>query len=73
MSLKFKAALQTLATIVFITLMVLGLQQLSTMLTVTQVGIICSGVLLTWLVYIMYLVLLNRLEYEQKVDEITKG
>jgi uncharacterized membrane protein YwaF len=72
MSLKLKAALQTLSIIAVIVLTVFGLQHLSEILTVGQIGVICSVIVLSSLAYIMYLILLNRLEYEQKIDKLTK-
>ena len=72
MSLKIKAALQTVLMLLSITLIVFGLQQLSAMLTFEEIGLIVAGVVLSCMGYIMYLILLNRLEYEQKVDKLTK-
>ena len=72
MSLKIKAALQTVLMLLSITLIVFGLQELAEMLTLAQAGFIAAGVVLLWLAYIMYLIFLNRLEYEQKVDKLTK-
>jgi len=73
MSLKLKAAIQTLSIIGFITLSVFGLQALAEMFSPRQIGMMVGCFLIAWLAYIMYLILLNRLEYEQKIEQIHKG
>ena len=73
MSLKLKAAIQTLSIIGFITLLVFGLQALAEIVSPRQIGTMIGSFLIAWLAYIMYLILLNRLEYEQKIEQINKG
>lgn len=72
MNLKLKAALQTVAILAVICTVSIGLQFLLAGLTADEISKILSVGSVALLVYCMYQVVLSRLEYNQKVDEITK-
>jgi hypothetical protein len=72
MNLKLKAALQTVGILAVTSTMVIGVQLLVTTLTAKELTTLLAVGSITFLVYCMYQVVLSRLEYEQKVDEITQ-
>jgi hypothetical protein len=72
MNLKLKAALQTAGILAVICTVSVGLQLLLTGLTADDISNILSVGSITLLVYCMYQLVLSRLEYTQKVDEIVK-
>ena len=72
MNLKLKAALQTAGVLAVICTVSVGLQLLLTGLTADDISKILSVGSITLLVYCMYQLVLSRLEYTQKVDEIAK-
>ena len=72
MNLKLKAALQTAGILAVICTLSVGLQLLLTGLTADDISNILSIGSITLLVYCMYQLVLSRLEYTQKVDEIVK-
>ena len=72
MNLKLKAALQTVGILAVTSTMVIGVQLLVTTLTAKELTILLAVGSITFLVYCMYQVVLSRLEYEQKVDEISQ-
>ena len=72
MNLKFKAALQTAGILAVICTVSVGVQLLLAGLTADEISKILSVGSITFLIYAIYLVVLSRLEYTQKVDEITQ-
>ena len=72
MNLKLKAALQTAGVLAVICTVSVGVQLLLTDLTADEISKILSVGSITFLVYCMYQLVLSRLEYTQKVDEIAK-
>jgi putative flippase GtrA len=72
MNLKLKAALQTAGVLAVICTVSVGVQLLLTGLTADEISKILSVGSITLLVYCMYQLVLSRLEYTQKVDEIAK-
>jgi len=72
MNIKLKAALQTAGILAVICTVSVGLQLLLAGLTADEISKILSVGSITLLVYCMYQLVLNRLEYTQKLDEITK-
>jgi len=72
MNLKLKAALQTAGILVVTSTIAVGIQLLLAGLTADEISKILSVGSITLLVYCMYQLVLNRLEYTQKVDEIAK-
>jgi threonine/homoserine/homoserine lactone efflux protein len=72
MNLKLKAALQTAGILAVTSTMVIGVQLLVTTLTAKELTTLLAVGGITFLVYCMYQVVLSRLEYEQKVDEISQ-
>jgi len=72
MNLKLKAALQTIGILAVTSTMVIGVQLLVTTLTAKELTTLLAVGSITFLVYCMYQVVLSRLEYEQKVDEISQ-
>jgi len=72
MNLKLKAALQTAGILVVTTTIAVGIQLLFTTLTAKELTNLLAIGSITFLIYCMYQVVLSRLEYEQKVDEIAK-
>jgi len=70
MNLKLKAALQTVGILVVTTTIAVGIQLLFTTLTAKELTNLLAIGSITFLIYCMYQVVLSRLEYEQKVDEI---
>ena len=72
MNIKIKAALQTAGILAVITSISIGVQLLLAGLTANEISKILSVGSITLLVYCMYQLVLSRLEYNQKVDEITK-
>jgi len=72
MNLKLKAALQTAGILVVTSTIAVGIQLLFTTLTAKELTNLLAIGSITFLIYCMYQVVLSRLEYEQKVDEITK-
>jgi putative flippase GtrA len=72
MNLKLKAALQTAGVLAVICTVSVGVQLLLTGLTADEISKILSVGSITLLVYCMYQLVLSRLEYTQKVDEITQ-
>jgi threonine/homoserine/homoserine lactone efflux protein len=72
MNLKLKAALQTAGILVVTSTIAVGIQLLFTTLTAKELTNILAVGSITFLIYCMYQVVLSRLEYEQKVEEIAK-
>ena len=72
MNLKLKAALQTAGILAVICTVSISVQLLLTGLTADDISNILSVGSITLLVYCMYQLVLSRLEYTQKVDEIAK-
>jgi hypothetical protein len=72
MNLKLKAALQTAGVLAVICTVSVGVQLLLTGLTADEISKILSVGSITLLIYCMYQLVLSRLEYTQKVDEITQ-
>jgi hypothetical protein len=72
MNIRIKAALQTAGILAVITSVSVGLQLILAGLTADEISKILSVGSITLLVYCMYQLALSRLEYNQKVDEITK-
>jgi putative flippase GtrA len=72
MNLKLKAALQTAGVLAVICTVSVGVQLLLTGLTADEIAKILSVGSITLLVYCMYQLVLSRLEYTQKVDEIAR-
>ena len=72
MNLKLKAALQTAGVLAVICTISVGVQLLLAGLTADEISKILSVGSITLLVYCMYQLVLSRLEYTQKVDEIAK-
>jgi hypothetical protein len=72
MNLKLKAALQTAGILAVICTVSVGVQLLLTGLTADEISKILSVGSITLLVYCMYQLVLSRLEYTQKVDEIVQ-
>jgi hypothetical protein len=73
MNLKLKAALQTAGILAVICTVSVGVQLLLTGLTADEISKILSVGSITLLIYCMYQLVLNRLEYTQKVEEINKS
>ena len=72
MTLNQKAALQTAGIFAVICTVSVGVQLLLTGLTADEISKILSVGSITLLVYCMYQLVLNRLEYQQKLEEITQ-
>jgi len=72
MNLKLKALLQTAGILVVTSTIAVGVQLLFTTLTAKELTNILAVGSITFLIYCMYQVVLSRLEYEQKVEEITQ-
>jgi len=72
MNIKIKAALQTAGILAVICTLSVGLQLLLAGLTADEISKILSVGSIAFLIYAMYQVVLSRLEYSQKVDEIAK-
>ena len=72
MNIEIKAALQTAGILAVICTLSVGLQLLLASLTADEISKILSVGSITLLVYCMYQLVLSRLEYDQKVDEIAK-
>jgi hypothetical protein len=72
MNIKIKAALQTAGILAVICTVSVGLQLLLAGLTADEISKILSVGSIAFLVYCMYQLVLSRLEYSQKVDEIAK-
>ena len=72
MNLKLKAALHTAGVLAVICTVSVGVQLLVTFLTASQITNLLAVISITFLVYAMYQLALSRLEYTQKVDEITQ-
>ena len=72
MNLKLKAALQTAGVLAVICTVSVGVQLLLTGSSADEISKILSVGSITLLVYCMYQLVLSRLEYTQKVDEITQ-
>lgn len=72
MNLKLKAALQTAGILAVICTLSVGVQLLLTDLTADDISNILSVGSIALLVYCMYQLVLSRLEYTQKVDEINQ-
>jgi len=72
MNIKIKAVLQTAGILAVICTLSIGLQLLLAGLTADEISKILSVGSITLLVYCMYQLVLSRLEYTQKVDEIAK-
>ena len=72
MNLKLKAALQTAGILAVICTVSVGLQLLLAGLTADEISKILSVGSITLLVYCMYQLVLSRLEYTQKLEEINQ-
>ena len=72
MNIKIKAALQTAGVLAVICGVSVGLQLLLAGLTADEISKILSVGSIAFLVYCIYQLVLSRLEYTQKVDEIAK-
>ena len=72
MNIKIKAALQTVGILAVICTVSVGVQLLLTGLTADDISNILSVGSITLLVYCMYQLVLSRLEYTQKLEEINK-
>jgi hypothetical protein len=72
MNLKLKAALQTAGVLAVICTVSVGVQLLLTGLTADEIFKILSVGSITLLVYCMYQLVLSRLEYTQKLEEINQ-
>ena len=72
MNIKLRAALQTAGVLAVICTVSVGVQLLLTGLTADEISKILSVGSIALLVYCMYQLVLSRLEYTQKVDEITQ-
>jgi hypothetical protein len=72
MNIKLRAALQTAGILAVICTVSVGLRLLLAGLTANEISNILSVGSITLLVYCMYQLVLTRLEYTQKVDEIPK-
>jgi putative flippase GtrA len=72
MNIKVKALLQTAGILAVICAVSVGVQLLLAGLTADEIAKILSVGSITLLVYCMYQLVLSRLEYEQKVDEIAQ-
>jgi putative flippase GtrA len=72
MNLKLKAALQTAGVLAVICTVSVGVQLLLAGLTADEISKILSVGSITLLVYCMYQLVLSRLEYTQKLEEINQ-
>ena len=72
MNIKIKAALQTAGILAVITSISIGVQLLVAVLTAQELSTVLAVISITFLIFGMYQMVLGRLEYNQKVDEITK-
>jgi uroporphyrinogen-III synthase len=72
MNLKLKAALQTAGVLAVVITASVGVQLLVAFLTASQITNLLAVISITFLVYAMYQLVLSRLEYEQKVEEIVQ-
>jgi putative flippase GtrA len=72
MNLKLKAALQTAGVLAVICTVSVGVQLLLAGLTADEISKILSVGSITLLVYCMYQLVLSRLEYTQKLEEIVQ-
>ena len=72
MNIKIKALLQTAGILAVICTVSVGLQLLLAGLTADEISKILSVGSITLLVYCMYQLVLSRLEYTQKLEEINQ-
>jgi len=72
MNIKIKAALQTAGVLAVICTVSVGVQLLLAGLTADEISKILSVGSITLLVYCMYQLVLSRLEYTQKLEEINQ-
>jgi len=72
MNIKIKALLQTAGILVVTSTIAVGIQLLFTTLTAKELTNLLAIGSITFLIYCMYQVVLSRLEYEQKVEEIAQ-
>jgi hypothetical protein len=72
MNIKIKAALQTAGVLAVICAVSVGLQLLLAGLTADDISKILSIGSIALLVYCMYQLVLSRLEYTQKLDDINQ-
>jgi hypothetical protein len=72
MNIKIKAALQTAGILAVICTVSVGVQLLLAGLTADEISKILSVGSITLLVYCMYQLVLSRLEYTQKLEEINQ-
>ena len=72
MNIKIKAALQTAGVLAVICTVSVGLQLLLAGLTADEISKIISVGSIALLVYCMYQLVLTRLEYNQKLDDINQ-
>jgi hypothetical protein len=72
MNIKLKAALQTAGVLAVICTVSVGVQLLLAGLTADEISKILSVGSITLLIYCMYQLVLSRLEYTQKLEEINQ-
>jgi putative flippase GtrA len=72
MNIKIKAALQTAGVLAVICTLSVGIQLLLAGLTADEISKILSVGSIALLVYCMYQLVLSRLEYTQKLDDINQ-
>jgi hypothetical protein len=72
MNIKLRAALQTAGVLAVICTVSVGVQLLLAGLTADEISKILSVGSITLLVYCMYQLVLSRLEYTQKLEEINQ-
>ena len=72
MNIKIKALLQTAGILAVICTVSVGIQLLFATLTAKELTNLLAIGSITFLIYCMYQVVLSRLEYEQKVEEISQ-
>jgi len=72
MNIKLKAALQTAGILAVITSISIGVQLLVAVLTAQELSTVLAVISITFLIFGMYQMVLGRLEYNQKVEEIVQ-
>lgn len=70
MSLKLKAALYTAALLSGIAFLAIALEFITRELTADQIITIVGGGMCAWFVYIIYAIMVSRLEYEETLKNI---
>jgi hypothetical protein len=72
MNIKIKAALQTAGILAVITSISIGVQLLVAVLTTQELSTLLAVISITFLIFGMYQMILGRLEYAQKLEEINQ-